>query len=99
MLGDGEMADNVGIRHPVPPPSVHLQHPQQVIGKTTNQGKILATKDKKWQTLAMIGKIGQIQAKQCKSDQNSATALCSPPTPPTSNWQNNQPGQNFGNKR
>ena len=46
VLGDGEMADNVGIRHPVPPPSVHLQHPQQVIGKTNNQCKILATKDK-----------------------------------------------------
>ena len=63
VLGDGEMADNVGIRHQVPPPSVHLQHPQQVIGKTTNQGKILATKDKitnpsnDWQNR-------QIQAKQ-----------------------------------
>ena len=70
--------------------------PQRVIGKTTNQGKILATKDEKWQTLAKIGKIGQIQAKKCKSEQNSVTALFSPPT---SNWQNNQPGQNFGNKR
>ena len=82
MLGDGEMADNVGIRHPVPPPSVHLQHPQQVIGKTTNQGKILATKDKKmvnpsndWQNRASPSKTMQIRA-------NSATALWSPPTPP-----------------